>query len=331
MSSPHAPPSDRVRGQLLFDAVVGAIAWVVIVAMQLGVTRSGHVVIEYLLLFAPLVVVPLGVRLSARRNERGKHPALFVVLSYLHPLAALAAVQAVLIDSGMPSGFAAGIWCAFCFVTAAWGAVRFFSAREKSLHEFAIDAGLLYLAIGGVWFTLTRLGERPMGFGHDIVALTAVHFHYAGFAAPIVVGLAGRALVQSGRSHVLWRIGARAVIVCPIVIAIGITTAPVVEVIAAFALAIALTMCMAVVALRVAVKLEPLPAVLLWTCAASLSMTMALACAYALGEFTNQKWIDVSRMAWIHGLVNVFGFALPGMVAWTLLERGRVGLDSARK
>src|SRR6188472_3006602 len=164
--SPRAPSSDRVRGQLLFDAIAGAIGWVYIVAMKYGVERSGHLVIEHLLLFAPLVIVPLGLRLSARPKMDGSHPALFAVLSYLHPLAALATVQAVLIDPGMPSGFAAAIWCAFCFVTAAWGVVRFFTAREKTLHEFAIDVGLGYLAIGGVWFTLTRLGERPLGFGH---------------------------------------------------------------------------------------------------------------------------------------------------------------------
>lgn len=320
---PRAPGKDRIRGQLLADAWLGAIAWIVIVALQLGVTQSGHVQIEYLLLFAPLVVVPLGVRLTARPKSNGKHSFVFVLASYLHPIAALAAGQALLVETGLMSGFAAGIWCAYCFVVAAWGLWRFVAAREKSLHEIAIDAGLVYLAIGGVWFTLSRFGERPLDFGDDIVALTAVHFHYAGFAAPIIVGLAGRALVESGRSHVLYRIGACAVSIAPILIAIGITTSPIVEVIAAFTLALALTMCMVIVALRATANLAPLPSVLLWTCAASLSMTMILASVYALGEFTNQKWIDIPQMAWIHGLVNVFGFALPGMLAWTLAERDR--------
>jgi hypothetical protein len=77
------------------------------------------------------------------------------------------------------------------------------------------------------------------------------------------------------------------------------------------------------VALRATARLGPLPSILLWTCAASLSLTMVLATVYALGEFTGQKWIDVPRMAALHGLVNVFGFALPGMLAWTYGARLR--------
>jgi len=261
MSATRPPIADRIRGQFALDAVIGAIGWIVIVLMQLGVSVSGHLLIEHLLLFAPLVIVPLGLRLTARTLANGKYPFLYVWLAYLHPITTFAAVQAVLVEPGLPSGFAAGIWCAYCWAVAFWGLIRLWKSRTKSLDEVAVDVGLAYIAIGGVWFVLSRLGERPMGFGHEIVALTAVHFHYAGFAAPIVVGLAGRALRANGRDHVLWRIGARAVIVCPIVIAIGITTSPIVEVIAAFGLAIALTMCMLIVALRATVQLSSLPAI----------------------------------------------------------------------
>lgn len=312
--------TDRMLHQWLVDAALGAIAWIVVVATGRVMAQSGHAVIESLWLFAPLVVVPLGVRLSAREPVRGKHPACFVVATYLHPFASLAAVGAVLLEPGVPSAFLAGIWSAYCALLCAWGVLRFTTRRSLELAELAIDVGLAYVPIGGLWFVLSRLGQQPMDFGHDIVALTAVHFHYAGFAAPIVVGLAGRALARAGRPHALWRIGARAVIVCPIVVAAGILTSPLVEVVGAFALAIALTMSMVVVALRVGRDLPPLATTLLWTSALSLPATMILACGYALGEFTGARWLDVSHMAWIHGIANVFGFALAGLLAWTLAE-----------
>lgn len=319
---------DRLRGQLMLDAVIGAAAWLVVVARGLAQTQSGHRIVENLFLFAPLVIVPLGLRLTARKAASGKHPLAFAALCYLHPLAGVAAAGAVLAEPGPTAGFLAGIWGAYGLLFAAWGALRFLARGRPRLEEVAIDAGLVYTAVGGAWFVLSRLGERPLGFGHDIVALTAVHFHYAGFAAPIVVGLAGRALAANGRTHLLWRIGARAVIACPIVVAIGITTAPVVEVLAALVLAIALTMSMATVAWRVTPRLAPLPAVLVWTSAAALPITMVLACVYALGEFTGARWIGVECMAWIHGLVNVFGFALAGLVAWTVAEPREVDVSA---
>ena len=59
--------------------------------------------------------------------------------------------------------------------------------------EVCLDAGLLYLAVGGTWTVIARAGLRPLGFPDLIVLLTAVHFHYAGFALLVLAGLvAGR-------------------------------------------------------------------------------------------------------------------------------------------
>lgn len=313
------PVRDRIRGQLVSDAVIGAVAWIVLFFVPIT-PRSSDILIERLLLFAPLVIVPLGVRLSARPNARGEHPLLYVAASYLHPLGAVMAVGSVLLAPGLPAGFAAGVWCAYCCVLAAWGVFRFVSSAQRTLAESAIDVGLVYIAVGGAWLVLSRSGSSLMNFSADIVTLTAVHFHYAGFAAPIIAGLAGRALERSGGTHVLWRIGVRAVIVGPIVIAIGITVSPLVEVVAAFALAIALTMLVVIVALRAAPLVGPLAGLSLWTCAASLSITMLMACAYAFSQYVGTNWLDIATMARVHGMANVFGFALPGMLAWTIAE-----------
>jgi len=42
------------------------------------------------------------------------------------------------------------------------------------------------LAVGGAWLVASRLGMRPMGIQEPIVLLTAVHFHYAGFATATI-------------------------------------------------------------------------------------------------------------------------------------------------
>ena len=46
---------------------------------------------------------------------------------------------------------------------------------------------------------------------------------------------------------------------------------------------------------------------------------MSLAAAYALGGFTNVVWITIPEMFRYHGAVNALGFALPGLLAWSLM------------
>ena len=86
--------------------------------------------------------------------------------------------------------------------------------QTLTAEEVSINAGLIYLSVGSGWLIMSRLGTQPLGFGDTIVLLTAVHFHYAGFAAPILSGLAGRMLADAST-------GIRGVFVLA---AIGVTT-----------------------------------------------------------------------------------------------------------
>src|SRR5581483_7095490 len=70
---------------------------------------------------------------------------------------------------------------------------------------------------------------------------TAIHFHYAGFAAPILTGMAGRALGRARPSH--WRAYlwiAVGVIVGPPLVAVGITFSRAIELVAVVVLATSL-------------------------------------------------------------------------------------------
>ncbi len=319
-SGPSASlPEERsgLRRWLLIDASVGAVAWVVVLAFRLQLA-SGVELIERMFLLAVLVIVPLGLRLSAWPRSDGKHSPWFWFACVAHPFAAIAAIESLLTQPGFASGaFAAG-WFLFTILLADWGIARFFARKSLALEELCVDIALIYIVIGGAWFVVSRSALKNTGYTPDIIAMTAVHFHYAGFAAPIVAGLAGRWLPEHASGRGLWRIGALGVAAGPILVAIGISVSPHVEVVSAFVLAIALTLLSATVAIRVAPRLEAMPAILVWTCAVSLVATMALACTYALGEFVGTHWVPVEWMARTHGLANAFGFAMPGLLALTL-------------
>jgi hypothetical protein len=225
-----------------------------------------------------------------------------------------------MIGPGFASGAAAAVWFLFTIALADWGIARFLARRTFALEELCVDVALLYVVIGGAWFVVSRCALQNTGYTPEIIAMTAVHFHFAGFAAPIVAGLAGRWLPERGSARMLWRIGALGVAAGPILVAIGISVSPHIEVVSAFVLAIALTLLSATVAIRAAPKLDALPAMLVWMCAISLVATMALACTYALGRFVGANWISIEWMAATHGIANAFGFALPGLLALTIAD-----------
>jgi hypothetical protein len=58
--------------------------------------------------------------------------------------------------------------------------------------------------------------------------------------------------------------------------------------------------------------------VLLTVAGLSILATMALACLYALGEFIGFQVVQIPLMIATHGVANVFGFSVLGLVAFSL-------------
>ena len=50
---------------------------------------------------------------------------------------------------------------------------------------------------------------------------------------------------------------------------------------------------------------------------------MALAVLYALGQLTGQPAVTLAQMVPLHGWVNALGFALCGLLAWSLAPGDR--------
>src|SRR3984957_21242132 len=105
-------------------ALAGAAAWAgVSVLARMGIARIG--VIELMFLFAPLVIVPLGMELGRVGGfESGIARGLAGAAQTLQPLGAVLAVVAVCLAPGGRAGLLAGGWMGVCGLMAGAGAVE---------------------------------------------------------------------------------------------------------------------------------------------------------------------------------------------------------------
>ncbi|HZS03903.1 MAG TPA: YndJ family protein [Blastocatellia bacterium] len=270
-----------------------------------------------LLLLSPMVLVPLGLRLVVSADSKGIEGRLWKWASMLQLPAALALLVAFALPIGWRAAALSLPWLVVTVMISLGGLVRASRRGSGPLEELSIDAGLIYLAVGGVWAVLARSGARPLGFDPVIVLLTAIHFHYAGFLLPLVTGMAGRRL-KSG----IARIAALAVIAGVPLTAVGITTTQLgfshaVESLAALLTALA-GLLTAWLHFRLAIqKNQPGLVRGLWLVAAlSLTFSMTLAALYGLRFYLPTAWPDIPWMRALHGTANAFGFGFAGLLAW---------------
>ena len=294
--------------------------------------------IELLLLFGPLVAVPGGlVMVLGGQGLRGEGLLGFLVLP-----AAVCALGGRCIAPELDAPVDGTIhylpaalclpWLLVTGLVALLGLQRILKRGPAPIEELAIDVGLLYLPVGGGWLVLSSAGIDPQEYGADIVLLTAVHFHFAGFSAAVIAGLAGRALkggaAGNAGPHPLalaaYRFAASIVIIGPPLVAVGIMASPIIEVISGVALSVGMLTLAFVLVLVAFSGGELLPKLLLCAAALSLTATMALSTTYALGEYLypgEDKLIPNQLMAATHGVVNVLGFTLCGGLGLFLLRR----------
>jgi hypothetical protein len=207
----------------------------------------------------------------------------------------------------------AASWMLITWGLAGVGLVHAWRRRFALDPLLGADIGLMLLSIGGAWAVMYRLGRWPGGFEPVIAELTAVHFHYAGFALPAIVSC-----VAAELNNVLTRSLAPLIAAAVLLLAVGITFSPLLELLAA-GLVVAAALLLATLLWRVARRMTKPPARwLLALSGFSLAAGAALAMLYALGEYTGSRWIDIPRMIPLHGLTMAFGFALPALLGFTL-------------
>ncbi|WP_436912106.1 YndJ family protein [Halosimplex marinum] len=314
------PFARLVAGVTLADlsAVAGAGLWVVLAA------AGGLSQVERALALAPLVVVPLGVGLAARGEFTGLSGRLLGAAVALLPVGAALVALSLVVDAGP---VAAGLAAPWVFVTSLLALAGASRAVERGAVRpptaALVDAGLAYAPVAAVALVLSHLGIT-FWFDPTIVLLTAVHFHFAGFALPVLAGVTGRHL---GGFEGAARIVAGVILVGPAIIAVGISFSPLVEGVAVGAFTVAVAGFGLLTLVRAVPSLDPLPAALVGVSALALPTSMALALGYGIAAFsgTNPLGLSIGRMVTLHGSLNAYGFALCGVVGWRLVDGGGRG------
>lgn len=298
-------------------------------AGALFLARSeGTVVLALAIAAGTIVPAGLSLALAAQADPVGRLLRRAIVV--IAPFGAAAGVLGWL----APTGHVVAIACAathlvVCALAGLAGVARLWSrrpARFAPLDAFAFDVGLLLLPVGGVWLLAARAGVPLAGFHEPVVTFTAAHFHYAGFAAPVVLGGAGRIVrgpSESRASRILRRTATLIVCAGVPLTAIGIATNAVVERSAAVVLAcgmLAASTLLVGFASRRSWRTSRVAAVLFVASGASLLLTMALAATFALTSSAGRGSslagaIPLGTMIDLHGGGNAFGFALLGLAA----------------
>jgi hypothetical protein len=284
---------------------------------------------HFILFLGPLLVVPLGLRLL-KQAQRFPFPTDYRSPSGIGWLIAVSMLAASLI---LPAGpLAAGLatpWLIVTLLLALFG-TRWILKDIRDLNaDFSMAAALVLVAVGGGWTLASRAGLRPAGFSDQIVMLTGVHFHYAGFALPLLTGWTVRQLELSSEPPGLqktntsrgWRRLLVASIVCGVpLVGLGITFSPLLEVVASGLLTLAAC---SLAVIQSLVAQHPAHAErrgLLWVSSISLFCGMTLAITYAAGEYLKAPLLTIPTMIPLHGIANAIGFSLCGLLAWNLPE-----------
>jgi hypothetical protein len=331
-------------------ALTGAAAWAGLALLaRSGIARIGA--IELLFSFAPLVIVPLGMELGtmiAGTNET------LLTARRLQPAGAVLAVLSLCLPPGIFAGALAAVWMAVCSVAAFSGVIELIpqslataertncvhpdadeistsgksgqkwgtrNALRDQLSLLAIAVGRIDLAVGGAWLVASRIGLRPMGIQEPIGLLTAVHFHFAGFATATLAAATLHFSENHGRGRYLrWLVPF--VIAMPFMIAVGFVTTPAIKMIAAVAFSVSVAG-LAVFLLSIAGLAESKTArAMLRIASASVLAGMLVAAVFAVADFRGSDILPIPQMARTHGLLNAFGFCMCGLLGWLVEFNG---------
>lgn len=308
--------STRPQGRIgaFADTLTGAAFWMIALVVLLP-SPFETAWAQFLLMLAPLVLLPLGLRLVAAEQPPSW---LWQMTLAVRLPAALLLGGAFLLPQGLLAAALALPWLATTGILALLGLARLRHRSFVSVGELCIAAACVYVVGGSSWAVLDRWGVRPLDFEGVVVLLTAIHFHYAGFVLLLVTGLAARR--AGGRVSRLAGVGVLAGV--PLV-AGGITAtqlglAPWLECLSAWLLALA---GFGTAWLHVQLARQPTwqPWVRgLWAVAAlSLTASMVLAALYGARFYAPVPWLDIPWMRALHGTANALGFGLVSLLAWT--------------
>ena len=318
-------------------AGLGSIAWAALAILaRSGIAPIGA--IELIFLFGPLVIVPLGMELTRIIGSRGR---INRVARRLQPIGAGLAVVALWLPPGRLAGVAASGWMIVCALMGLSAVMETFavsylneapSSRIPGSRNFGETGGTPFrgtllmltlclaridLLVGGAWLVASRLGMQPMGIQEPIGLLTAVHFHFAGFATALIAA-ATLHFAARRRAERWLRWVVLAVATMPYVVAVGFVVSPMLKMVAG----VLFSLCVAALAvfLRSSGKMaqNSTARILLQIAPACVFAGMVLAAVYAIADFRGSDVLPIPQMARTHGVLNAVGFCMCGLLGWLI-------------
>lgn len=221
---------------------------------------------------------------------------------------------AVTVLSFEPSTDGLGIVCAIGYflatcIIAKKGLERFLNRGFTNLAEMMIDAGFLYIAIGGAWY-FASVAEIDTGFSPIITWLTAIHFHYSGFLLCVSLGLFGRLYTKK-----LYEPIALIILSGPLLVALGITFSTVIEILSVTLYVLAIFM---LFIMTFQVRMPLMQAISIRLTIGALCFTIIWSFLYAYGNFSGQVIVDIPNMLDFHGSINCFVFGVFTVIGWAM-------------
>ena len=309
------------------STAVGAVVWLGVVASRaVGASTLGNV--ETFLALAVLVVVPLCLRLLSTPRRDGTHSFWYRAVVYAQPFCAASAVASFFVATRTTALLLALPWFVLTLSVAAFGMWRFLPRGFRPPEELLLDAGTLYLPVGGFWLVASRAGAEPLGFEGIIVTLTAVHFHYAGFVLPVLLGLTGRVLVRRSTTTRAFAPAAYGVVLSPGLIGLGIAFSPFIELVGVAVLAVSVVTVALLGLWRVVPELDRPAGALVGFSYVSVVAVVLLGFSYAYTSYgfthtaeAERNLLDIPTMVSTHGVLASLGFGVAGAMGWWLAVR----------
>jgi hypothetical protein len=303
-----------VRRVFRTNILIGVAAWAFLALASFS-PRVHLGIIEVLFLLGPWIVVPLGADL-VRGTGNSKSSA---VRDWVLIAAASLTTVSFFLDNRTVAAWFASSWLLVCAAFAGDGLRRFVSSGTKSFTQFCFAAGEGYLLVAGGWLVASRAGVQLLAFREPIVLLTAVHFHFAGFASAVLAGLTYERFRES-RWKVLLRVALLAVVCGPGILGLAFLMGPKWKLVAALLIALGqLGLAGAMVGVGTTAK-NGSGRWLLIVAGASVGAGMVLAAVWAIGEYPLQAFVNIRQMAEFHGVLNAVGFVVCGLVGWRVLD-----------
>lgn len=259
-------------------------------------------VVEFLFLLASTVIVPLGL---------GFLPDAWPVRAArkVQPVAGGMVIVSFFLPIGVTAALFAAPWLLVNGLVAIGGLLVLRKSLREGVPALLLVAAMLFPPVGGIHLVASRYGHPLGGFPEPIILLTAVHFHYTAFAAPILASLASR-------SSVLARIGGIGLVGGTPLLAAGFLFSPHLKSAAVGLLVLSVLVLAAAQGIAATRESSTLGKSLLILSSLSVIAGMVLAAVYEHGFATGRSWISIPAMAWSHGILNGIGFSLGGLLGW---------------